>query len=194
MNIFHLHEDPDAAARLHCDKHVGKMLTEAVQMMSTGLVLKGEAAPWKPTFHNHPMCVWVRTSADNFGWTHALARALAAEYEHRFDKRHAAGQHPDALAGHDWRAVFGHAGLTQAPLCMPDVYKTQGDVIRSYRDYYRGEKARFARYTRRPVPDFMLGANLPMSPEEIAASRAFADEGGTLTPRTRPVKASLRNA
>ena len=27
---------------------------------------------------------------------------------------------------------------------MPDVYKTQGDVIRSYRDYYRGEEARFA--------------------------------------------------
>ena len=57
MNIFHLHQDPAAAARLHCDKHLGKMLTEAVQMMSMGLVLKGEAAPWKPNFRNHPMCV-----------------------------------------------------------------------------------------------------------------------------------------
>ena len=132
----------------------------------------------------------MRTSAGNFAWTHALARALAAEYEHRFDKRHAAGQHLDALAGHDWRAVFGDAGAALHAGRLQDARRR--DPL--CRDYYRGEEARFARYTRRPVPDFMLGASLPMSPEEIAASRAFANEGGTLTPRTRPVKASLRNA
>jgi len=29
MNIFYLHTNPDLAARLHCDKHVVKMILES---------------------------------------------------------------------------------------------------------------------------------------------------------------------
>jgi len=153
------------------------MLVEAVQMMSTGLVAAGETAPWKPAFPKHPMTIWVGAPADNFAWTHALARALAQEYEHRFDRGHGAAAHLGTIAQKDWTAL-GRNGLTPAPLCMPEEYKIPGDVIGSYRAFYAGEKSRFARYTRRPIPDFMMNAFLPMSEEEIAAARTLRAAAG----------------
>lgn len=35
MNIFVLNENPEIAAREHCDKHVVKMILESAQMLST---------------------------------------------------------------------------------------------------------------------------------------------------------------
>ena len=35
MNIFYLHEDPEISAKMHCDKHVVKMIIEYAQMLST---------------------------------------------------------------------------------------------------------------------------------------------------------------
>ena len=35
MNIFYLHKEPEVSARLHCDKHVVKMIIEYAQMLST---------------------------------------------------------------------------------------------------------------------------------------------------------------
>ena len=35
MNIFYLHEDPQTSAKMHCDKHVVKMIIEYAQMLST---------------------------------------------------------------------------------------------------------------------------------------------------------------
>ena len=40
------------------------------------------------------------------------------------------------------------------PLCMPDKYKSE-DYIKSYRDYYIGEKKRFAKYTAVDFPEFL---------------------------------------
>lgn len=37
MNIFWLDEDLEKAAEYHCDKHLGKMLVEAVQILCTAL-------------------------------------------------------------------------------------------------------------------------------------------------------------
>ena len=43
MNIFYLDKDPKIAARLHCDKHVVKMIIEYAQLMSTAhRMLDGE--------------------------------------------------------------------------------------------------------------------------------------------------------
>ena len=35
MNIFYLHKDPEISAKMHCDKHVVKMIIEYAQLMST---------------------------------------------------------------------------------------------------------------------------------------------------------------
>ena len=35
MNLFYLHKEPEVSAKLHCDKHVVKMIIEYAQMLST---------------------------------------------------------------------------------------------------------------------------------------------------------------
>jgi len=35
MNVFYLDRDPVTAAKMHCDKHVVKMIIEYAQLMST---------------------------------------------------------------------------------------------------------------------------------------------------------------
>ena len=53
MNIFYLHEDPQVSAKMHCDKHVVKMIIEYAQMLSTahrmldGKVVKKTKCVWK---------------------------------------------------------------------------------------------------------------------------------------------------
>ena len=43
MNIFILDKNPEISARMHCDKHVPKMIVESAQMLSTAhRLLDGE--------------------------------------------------------------------------------------------------------------------------------------------------------
>jgi hypothetical protein len=44
--------------------------------------------------------------------------------------------------------------FTPPPQCMPDEYKHK-DYITAYKQYYIGEKKRFAKYTGVDTPDFM---------------------------------------
>jgi hypothetical protein len=156
MNLFFLDDNPLLAARMHSDKHVGKMLVETAQMLSTGLRLAGHDIGYRVAYRNHPMTIWVRSGAENFAWAYALARGLAEEFEYRFGRRHkTADQLGAMLTGADWRASFGTAPLMPVPLCMPAEYKIASDPVACYRALYRGEKAYFAKYTRRPAPEFM---------------------------------------
>ena len=84
MNIFVLDLDPRRCARYHCDFHVGKMITETAQILSTVL---GE--PYKPTHTNHPCVRWVESGIDNVAWLLALGEALGDEFKYRRGKLHA---------------------------------------------------------------------------------------------------------
>ena len=173
MNVFHLDPDPRHAARLHCDKHVGKMLVETVQMLSTALVLSGGTAPYKPAFPNHPMNRWVRETSANFAWTWDMADELAAEHRYRFDKAHATQTALGTFGQDALEALIGPGPPTPPPLCMEDRCKVPNDPYASYQRFYAEEKARFARWTRRPVPAFMADAFIPMSAEEVAAAARY---------------------
>jgi len=37
---------------------------------------------------------------------------------------------------------------------MPDIFKVPGDPVAAYRAFYLGEKSRFAKWTRREVPEW----------------------------------------
>ena len=82
MNIFYLDSSASQSAKLHCDKHVVKMIVEYAQLLSTAhRVLDGEmyidnssgrkikrwkhpdadfdSNLYKACFVNHPSAVWV---------------------------------------------------------------------------------------------------------------------------------------
>jgi hypothetical protein len=99
MNIFFLSLSPKEAARLHCDKHVVKMIIETAQMLySAHWMLNPEGL--KPTAYkiahkNNPCSIWVRTSLTNYLWLASLGYWLCKEYNHRYGdhKVHKTAEH-----------------------------------------------------------------------------------------------------
>ena len=157
MNIFHLHKDPKICAEYHCDKHVVKMILETAQMLSTAYRKKfGDNDDlYKTAYPKHPMTIWVGNSGNNFFWSIQLLDQLIYQYTVRYKKVHKTIRisnllHSKHKLWHSWKTEF-----TRPPLCMPDEYKSD-DYVQSYRNYYIGDKKRFARYTNTSTPEFML--------------------------------------
>ena len=112
MNVFILDSSPMIAARLHCDKHVVKMIIESAQMLSTAhrmLDGKPERRPsksgktmqqyyklpderehilYKAVHKFHPCTKWTMQSKDNYRWHYRLFEMLCDEYTYRYGKKH----------------------------------------------------------------------------------------------------------
>lgn len=174
MNIFHLSESPRAAVEAHCDAHVLKMGIEAAQMLSTawhvttpGELRLIEGVPYlnnhhiyRKTHENHPMTVWVRATAENYGWAWRYGMALMDEYWHRW------GQ--DSRIQHATRAVLQNlqdipddlpdGELTRPPLCMPEEFHCD-NYIEAYHNYYKSKLSSgpiYQRYTKRERPEWSI--------------------------------------
>ncbi len=152
MNIFVLDQDPRAAAKMSCDKHVVRMIMETAQMLCTVARSLGyEDAPYKSTHSRHPCTLWAGQSSKNWEWliTHGLG--LCDEYTTRYGKRH---KSQDVI---EWCMNLGNivqeGPLTPFAQAMPAKYKND-DPVQAYRDYYMAEKARFARWNYSDVPDW----------------------------------------
>jgi len=161
MNLFVLDRRPETAAQYHCDKHVRKMILEAVEMM--GYVYPhGQFQPWpwvhsKGRHYNHPMSKWVRASRHNFDWTLQYAEALCHEFVWRFDKkvRHACHAHVDWIASHIPFDQLLDMPMTDWPRCFGP-HKEQivlsSDAVFDYRTYYMVAKRHMAVWTKRGEP------------------------------------------
>lgn len=152
MNIFVLDTDIEKCARFHCDQHVGKMILESAQILCTALNKKGYVTPYRSTHFKHPSVLWVEESVDNFRWLWQLAQALNREFRwrHDRDKDHASV----AVLGYIEKADYESRGLTPFPQAMPETYKVPDDAVCAYRNFYIGEKARFATWKKRGAPDW----------------------------------------
>ena len=86
----------------------------------------------------------------NYRWhaTHALA--LCREYTYRYEKTHKAQPLIEYLFNREPLNIR-EGGLTKFAVAMPDQYKVECSV-ESYRNYYRGEKAYFAKWKNRDTP------------------------------------------
>lgn len=175
MNIFVLDRDPDKAARLMCDKHVVKMVTETAQLLSTAhRVLDGketikpsvsgkrmvkyydlfegqddlemEMALYKANHINHPCSVWCRETSANYDWLYQHFVALCDEYHKRYGRYHASDLKLLQPLRNKPRNIK-HAGLTEFPQAMPDDCK-QKDVALAYQSYYNKYKSAFAKWTK----------------------------------------------
>ena len=165
MNLFILSLLQKEIAEYMMDKHVSKILLEAVQMLcSAKHVLdphdKINEKLYKMAHKNHPVTIWCRTSRTNFIWVLDLIDALHNEWKYRYG-------HPEKKIHKSYLVAmilrenipseekFTEKGLTPFALAMPNEYKTD-DPIQSYRDYYMStEKQKIATWKKkRGKPDW----------------------------------------
>lgn len=150
MNVFVLDKDMQKSAEYTCDKHVVKMITEHVQLLCTTYYSCGmdSYSPYKKSHYNHPIAIWLRQSLSHWIWLRDYTLVLYNEYKYRYnDRNHKAGEICKTLTTPD----IEDKGFTKMPCSMPDKYKVDS-VVESYRNYYNGEKLRFAKYTKRDIP------------------------------------------
>ncbi|MEM7400361.1 MAG: pyrimidine dimer DNA glycosylase/endonuclease V [Pseudomonadota bacterium] len=157
MNIFVLDRNIEKCAQYHCDQHVSKMILESVQMLCTSLNKKGFQTPYKSTHVKHPCVLWVEESYSNFLWLKKLAIELNREFTYRYDRNedHASIK----VIKNIENQKFPDIGLTEFAQAMPDEYKFKNNPVRAYRNFYRGEKSKFAKWTKRPIPKWMNSRN-----------------------------------
>ena len=156
MNIFVLDTNPTIAAKQHCNKHVVKMITESVQMLSTVHRLNGNEVGYRKTHSNHPCTKWVAQSRQNYQWLVELTLALHDEWRYRYN-------HPPKHMHKSVEVMLNlpppdflpNKGLTPFAQAMPEQYKSD-NAVKSYRAYYLGEKLNILTYTKREVPDWLV--------------------------------------
>ena len=168
MNIFVVDEDPRQSARDLCDKHIVKMIVESAQMLSTAhRVLDGtpstrttesgrrvkdwvhpdsemDEALCYAVMVNHPCTRWAMENNKNYLWLQQHAVGLLDEYTVRYHKAHSMD---DLIHDHLARApvcIASASSITPFAQAMPDKYRVKGDAVTAYRNYYMGEKRRFA--------------------------------------------------
>lgn len=79
-----------------------------------------------------------------------LALALNKEYRYRFDKQH---DHKSiAVITEIAQYKFERCGLTPFAQAMPEEFKVADDPVAAYRNFYIGDKMRFAKWTKREQP------------------------------------------
>ena len=148
------------AAEMHCNKHVVKMILETAKMLSTApRVIDGDeyadkVGLYKMAHKNHPSTIWTRTSTENYMWLNRYFGALCREYTYRYGKHHASERLLGPLA-HVPKGLT-YSGFTDPPQCMPD-YCKGADTVLAYQNYYILEKSYFAKWKKRPTPEWFNG-------------------------------------
>lgn len=155
MNIFILSKDTTECAKMHCDKHVIKMLLETTQLLCSAYYYTGqsEISPYKLTHKNHPCSIWTRKTLNNWMWLYSLGIELYKEYQFRFgyNKIHKSGEVLCNLKTPNLKASV----ITDPPQVMDDNFKNK-DVVVAYRNYYifKSKIMNFS-YTNRHIPSWI---------------------------------------
>ena len=164
MNLFILSWDFKECAEYMFDKHVSKILLEAVQMLCTTIQIvdpeneiNTRVQLYKIAHKNHPVTIWMRQSLENYLWTLNLVDAMHDEWKFRYD-------HPEEKMHKSYVVAkylreyapsadkFPSVGLTTFALAMPPECKRE-DPIESYRIYYQtSEKQKIASWKKREKP------------------------------------------
>lgn len=165
MNLFILSLNVQECAQAMMDKHISKIIIEAVQMLSTCKRLLDpenvdEDIVYKNTHINHPVSKWVRESYENWLWTLDLITEMHKEWKFRYN-------HPESRIHKSFVVAmylklnpppsnaFEKNDMTPFALAIPEQYKYLNDPVRSYREYYKSpEKQKIASWKNRDVPSW----------------------------------------
>ena len=122
-------------------------------MLCTALNKKGFTTPYKSTHIKHPCVLWVEESFENFLWLNDLALELNTEYRFRYERD---SDHKSiSVLSEITNCSYENKGLTEFAQAMPDEYKVPGDAVKAYRQFYLGEKMKFAKWSKRSVPEWV---------------------------------------
>jgi hypothetical protein len=157
MNIFVLDYNPKLCAAYHCDKHCIKMIVESAQLLCSAHWVTGGEAPYKLAHKNHPCSIWVRESISNYLFLVQLGLELCKEYTSRYGKLHKSKSVIE-WCGNNFPAI-PNKEQTRFALAMPDEYKMDCPV-QSYRNYYIGEKNKFATWRNQKPEWYNDGTNV----------------------------------
>lgn len=102
---------------------------------------------------SHPSTVWTCASDIHYAWHAHFLRAMLDEYTFRYNRKHAVEKIYPFLSRLP-RNIPQLEVWSEPTPAMPDIYKVDGDSITSYRNYYAGEKWRFAKWKKRTVPEW----------------------------------------
>lgn len=176
MNIFYLDKNTQKCAEMHVDKHCVKMILEYAQLLSTahrfldgkeiiGKTKTGrnvkrwiledtrESILYSATHINHPSAIWVRQSSNNYIWLAELLENLCIEYSYRYNKTHKVESSGlMQTLKNNFPKNISDKPFTEPTPAMPDQYKVSGDSIKSYKNYYLGEKTRMFSWKNRSTP------------------------------------------
>ena len=149
MNLFILSLIQREIAVFMMDKHVSKILLEAVQMLcSAKRILEPEdeinERIYKLAHKNHPVTILCRKSRANFVWVLDLIEELHNEWRYRYGHSETKNHKSylvslllrENIPSHD---KFEEKELTPFALAMPEQYK-MSDPVESYRNYYMSEE------------------------------------------------------
>ena len=151
MNLFILSLDPAKIAEYMMDKHIAKIILEAVQMLCTTQRLLtattgikeccDSCVVYKIAHKNHPVTIWCRASQANFIWTLDLIDAMHTEWKYRYGhpahkqhKSYGVAQYlrRNVPPAHAFEQVHVAGIMTPFALAMPDEYKIRSsDPARS---------------------------------------------------------------
>jgi hypothetical protein len=169
MNIFTLNSCPIKSAEDHCDKHVVKQIVEDFQMLGSAVIRHGakvnempltqKGTPLKGGYHNHPCTRWVGENRSNFEWTCLHALALAEEYTMRYNKRHSCQNGIEHLCKMLEMIPKGSqtefaVAISADQNCRHHPAFDSSSVVDKYRLYYICDKVTFAKWTKRPIPEW----------------------------------------
>lgn len=152
MNIFLLDADHEKNAEYYFDKHVVKLPTEHVQMMSTVLRNTGVNIGFGSTHPNHPCTRWLRESLSNWRYLVKLTEALHEEWRYRYNH--------DSTKYHKSYAMMltlpepniPDIGPTPFTCAMDKTFIISSDPIKNYRNYYINSKQHLASWKKRNIP------------------------------------------
>lgn len=165
MNIFILDTLPANAAKYHCDKHLGKMILEGAQMLSTAVaVLRPELYEearatgrlYATTHQNHPCSIWVRQSFTNVTWLYDLCFWLNQTRLCQGKRSHKSFEVVTCAFELLHLCPFPKTGLTQFAQVMPDEFRLDSNPVTAYRRYYTSKAKQFPlEYKDRGFPEWL---------------------------------------
>jgi hypothetical protein len=121
-----------------------------------------ETLIYKACHINHPSAIWCRENTEQYLWLYELWLELGKEYTYRYGKIHSCqvklkerlATPPRNLKSMSDKFKMPYPAMKQFPQCIVKDTKGNINVVESYRNFYKEDKASFAFWSKRNIPQW----------------------------------------